>query len=34
MTREEIIERKRIAHQLKMIEAMGWKKDEIEFKNK
>ena len=34
MTREEIIERKRIAHQLKMIEAMGWKKDEVEFKSK
>ena len=34
MTREEIIERKRIAYQLKMIEAMGWKKDEVEFKNK
>ena len=34
MTREEIIERKRIAHQFKMIEAMGWKKDEVEFKNK
>lgn len=34
MTREEIIERKRIAHQLRMIEAMGWKKDEVEFRNK
>lgn len=34
MTREEIIERKRMAHQLKMIEAMGWKKDEVSFKNK
>ena len=34
MTREEIIERKRMAHQLEMIEAMGWKKDEFSFKNK
>ena len=31
MTREEIIERKRMAHQLKIIEAMGWRADEIKF---
>lgn len=34
MTREEIIERKRKAHQLEMIEAMGWKENEVEFKSK
>lgn len=31
MTKEEIIKRKRMAYQLKIIEAMGWREDEIKF---
>ena len=33
MTREEIAKRKRISHQLKVLKAMGWMEDEIEFKS-
>lgn len=32
MTREEIAKRKRTYHQLKVLRAMGWMEDEVEFK--
>lgn len=32
MTREDIIEKKRLAYQLNMLKAMGWNEDEITFK--
>jgi hypothetical protein len=32
MTREEITKRKKISHQLKVLKAMGWREEEVEFK--
>lgn len=33
MTREDIIEKKRLAYQLNMLKAMGWSVDEVIFKD-
>jgi hypothetical protein len=33
MTREEAIEKKRLAYQLDMLKAMGWNEDEVTFKD-
>ena len=33
MTKEEIIEKKRLAYQLNVLKAMGWNEDEVIFKD-
>jgi len=33
MTKEDIIKKKRLAHQLDMLKAMGWNEDEVIFKD-
>ena len=32
MTKEDIIEKKRLSYQLNVIKAMGWNEDEVTFK--
>ena len=33
MTKEDIIEKKRLAYQLNVLKAMGWNEDEVIFKD-